>query len=597
VRTALLLSAGAAATDAGPPDPLERAAAELREQLTGVGFRPTELETPADPAAIPDFLTRLRAATATSDDLLLVDRRLVAHTVALRAVTDDPRIDDALLVGTPGAPDPERAVQVDRGTVVGLSSPLHEPLVARAASVGLCRLRGEAAAGLAAAVEELVERSGPQAVAAALRAAPVETLAAATAGAGTRLAAVDRRGMVAERAEAPGSAATVLARRAQVDEDRAWLDAAVKARDGWFTTFLVSPYSRSWARAAAGRGLTPNQVSSASMLTGVLAALLFAWGERPTVIAGALALQLSFTLDCVDGQLSRYTQRFTAFGGWLDSSFDRAKEYLVYGGLAVWGARTGDPGVWSLAAVTVALQTVRHTVDLSFSAHRPPPTPARPRLRGGGDVVSDRDETSGRVLAAASAAEERPLLKWGKRIVVFPIGERFAVITLLAILGTARLIFVVLLGWGVLAAGYTLTGRVLRSRRWAADRTRWLALPAARTVEYVVVLVAGLVVAAAGPATYAAMVALVTRHYDEVYRERALGRPALDTFARAMLARWPVRTGALVVAALAGVAEIVLWIVAVGVGTLTLVDAVRSWQRAGIHGDPAAGQDEEEEAE
>jgi hypothetical protein len=315
------------------------------------------------------------------------------------------------------------------------------------------------------------------------------------------------------------------------------------------------------------------------------------------VIAGALALQLSFTLDCVDGQLSRYTQRFTAFGGWLDSTFDRAKEYLVYGGLAVWGARTGDPAVWSLAAVAVALQTVRHTVDLSFSAHRPPPDPARPRLRGAGDAVADRGEAAGRVLTAASAAEERPLLKWGKRIVVFPIGERFAVITLTAILATPRLTFVVLIGWGMLAAAYTLTGRLLRSRRWAADRTRWLGLPAARAVEYLVVLVAGLVVAGAGPATYAALVALVTRHYDEVYRERALGRPALETFARAMLARWPVRTGALVVAALAGVAETVLWVVAVGVGSLTLIDAIRSWRRAGIRGDRAAGQDEEEEAE
>ena len=67
---------------------------------------------------------------------------------------------------------------------------------------------------------------------------------------------------------------------------------------------------------------------------GVLAALAFATGRTAGMIAGALLLQIAFTADCVDGQLARYTRRFSKLGAWLDSVFDRGKEYVVYAGLA-----------------------------------------------------------------------------------------------------------------------------------------------------------------------------------------------------------------------------------------------------------------------
>jgi hypothetical protein len=54
---------------------------------------------------------------------------------------------------------------------------------------------------------------------------------------------------------------------------------------------------------------------------------------------------------------------------------------------------------------------------------------------------------------------------WVKRVLVFPIGERFAVISLTAALFSPRTTFVVLLAWGALAAGYGLVGRLLRSVR------------------------------------------------------------------------------------------------------------------------------------
>ena len=66
----------------------------------------------------------------------------------------------------------------------------------------------------------------------------------------------------------------------------------------------------------------------------MLAAVWFSAGTRPAQVAGAVLLYLSFVLDCVDGQLARYTRAFSPLGAWLDATFDRVKEYVVYVGLA-----------------------------------------------------------------------------------------------------------------------------------------------------------------------------------------------------------------------------------------------------------------------
>jgi hypothetical protein len=265
------------------------------------------------------------------------------------------------------------------------------------------------------------------------------------------------------------------------DEDRVLLDSAVKANDGFFTTFFVSPYSKYIARWAARRGWTPNQVTTVSLGIGLLAAIAFATGERAGLVAGAVLLQLAFTTDCVDGQLARYTRTFSKLGAWLDSVFDRTKEYLVFAGLAIGASRTGDP-VWVLAGAALALQTVRHMIDFSYpvaqhqalaSARQPPlEHPSDRRSEPTDDAVEadaappDRGLGARIVLgglAAWRSLNRWPGAKWLKKIVAFPIGERFAVISITAAVSSARTTFVVLLAWGGFAAAYKMAGRVLRS--------------------------------------------------------------------------------------------------------------------------------------
>jgi hypothetical protein len=273
------------------------------------------------------------------------------------------------------------------------------------------------------------------------------------------------------------------------DEDEALLDSAVKGSDGFFTTFFVSPYSKYIARWAAHRGLTPNQVTMISLAVGLVAAAAFATGERPGLVAGAILLQLAFTLDCVDGQLARYTRTFSKLGAWLDSIFDRTKEYLVFTGLAIGASRAGDP-VWLLAGAALTLQTARHAIDFSYpatqhqligTAPQPPIEDPfdgpRPAWRLTQPVDAEEEDAvlvpprpaAGRVglrrrLALLWRAGDRsPGIRWVKKMIAFPIGERFAVISITAALFSPRTVFIVLLVYGGFAAVYVLAGRTLRS--------------------------------------------------------------------------------------------------------------------------------------
>jgi phosphatidylglycerophosphate synthase len=277
--------------------------------------------------------------------------------------------------------------------------------------------------------------------------------------------------------------AAAAERIGEYDEDRALLDSAVKALDGFFTTFFVSPYSKYIARWAARRGWTPNGVTTLSVAIGFAAAAAFATGDRWGMISGAILLQLAFTFDCVDGQLARYTRTFTKLGAWLDSIFDRTKEYAVFAGLAIGASQSGDD-VWLLAGAALTLQVLRHSIDFSYpqaehqamGAVRQPPleqvhdvwgaTVPAPHAAETEDVPPPpppRPTLQQRVRAVLRAVDRDPRGRWIKKIVGFPIGERFAAISVTAALFDARATFIVLLAWGGLAASYTIAGRVLRS--------------------------------------------------------------------------------------------------------------------------------------
>ncbi|WP_405622202.1 DUF5941 domain-containing protein [Streptomyces sp. NBC_00076] len=245
---------------------------------------------------------------------------------------------------------------------------------------------------------------------------------------------------------------------AAVDDEAIRLKSAVKARDGFFTTYFISPYSRYIARWCARRGLTPNQVTTASLLTALIAAGCAATGTRGGFVAAGVLLIASFVLDCTDGQLARYSLQYSTLGAWLDATFDRAKEYAYYAGLALGAARGGDD-VWALALGAMVLQTCRHVVDFSFNeANHDATALGKLSLASPTAALSDKLDSVGWTV-------------WIRRMIVLPIGERWAMIAVLTAVTTPRITFYALLIGCAFAATYTTAGRVLRSLTRKAQRT------------------------------------------------------------------------------------------------------------------------------
>ncbi|WP_327382250.1 MULTISPECIES: DUF5941 domain-containing protein [unclassified Streptomyces] len=280
-----------------------------------------------------------------------------------------------------------------------------------------------------------------------------DRLATVVEAAGTAVQRPELGTLVAAVPAGPAEREAATAAVAAVDDEAVRLRTAVKSRDGFFTTFCISPYSRYIARWCARRGLTPNQVTTASLITALIAAGCAATGERWGYVAAGVLLLVSFVLDCTDGQLARYSLQYSTMGAWLDATFDRAKEYSFYAGLALGAARNGDD-VWALAVGSMILMTCRHVVDFSFNeANHDATANTSPTA-----ALSDRLDSVGWTV-------------WIRRMIILPIGERWAMIAVLTAFTTPRIVFYALLVGCAFGALYTTAGRVLRSLTRKATRT------------------------------------------------------------------------------------------------------------------------------
>lgn len=106
-------------------------------------------------------------------------------------------------------------------------------------------------------------------------------------------------------------------------------------------------------RLAVRLHLTANTVTVIGFLIVVAASVLVATGN---LLAGALILTAGSLLDAVDGALARATGGTTAFGGFLDSTLDRAAEAVLFGAIAAYyllsSANPTAPVLLAMVALT-----------------------------------------------------------------------------------------------------------------------------------------------------------------------------------------------------------------------------------------------------
>lgn len=459
-------------------------------------------------ASVSEMVDRLAQLARTSTaDLLIAHADLLTHDTVVADLVLDGRVRTGVLSGSAAASSLQSPpLRITEGRVTASGSAYHRCEAANARLLGMCRIGRADLGSVADVLDELAKLSADPPVewcaelerkraalaaeaatrgvparagrsVAALRDDPLPLLVVGLVRRDVVVTPVRLRALYWGRPQNAGAAEAAFEELQDMDEEAVVLDGVVKDVDGFFTTFLVSPYSRYIARWAARRGLTPNQITVASMGLGLLAAAAFAAGSRLWLISGAVLLQLAFIADCVDGQLARYTRQYSEFGAWLDSTLDRGKEYIVYAGLAT-GSTAAADGIWVMATAALTLQTFRHHVDFSHAAQRRMAhRPIRHRLEAADESPVATPGTGPVAVEQASATTtgtgrkgidalvlfgRRPWVTWVRRIVVLPIGERFALISVTAAVWDARVTFVALLTWGTLAAVYTTTTRVLR---------------------------------------------------------------------------------------------------------------------------------------
>lgn len=382
--------------------------------------------------------------------------------------------------------------------------------------------------------------------------------------------------------------------------------------DGFYSTFVVRKVSKIFTRAALRLGLRPNAITVISFIIGLLAAFSFAGGSRGWLIVGALLLQLSLVIDCVDGEVARATSRFSAVGAWLDASTDRVKEYAAYAGLAAGAAREGLDAWW-IAIVLIVLQTTRHMSDYNFAQLQ--------RLREATVLPRALDDPSdGQVTGWSSAIEASTRLNrvqavhWVKKVIHMPIGERWLVLSVVAVLFNGQVALAALLALASLAFVYTLAGRVTRTLTWKksvapditgapiiaaqlddgpllawwkpALRSRWIwALPMVlRALEMGLIAAVSLI---AFPelitVAFFYLFAVAFHHYDVLYRALAGAAPA--RWLTWVLGGWDGRSVVMVVASVVGLSVFtgtlgfgITWLVLWG-GIVASVQWLRSARR------------------
>ncbi len=206
------------------------------------------------------------------------------------------------------------------------------------------------------------------------------------------------------------------------------LRGASRGNDGAFSMAVIRPLSRRVTAVGLRHGWRPNAVTFVSLLLGLAACGLVATDNRIAWIAAAVLLQASLVVDCVDGEIARFTRRYSALGGWLDAVGDRVKEFAMVGVVAWVAAQRGTP-LWTLAVALLALLAVRHVEDYSYTRR------TRASTVGEGpdllplDALTDLGPSGARTTVSEPPGRRAVVLRTVKQVLHLPIAERYLIMS------------------------------------------------------------------------------------------------------------------------------------------------------------------------
>jgi phosphatidylglycerophosphate synthase len=176
-----------------------------------------------------------------------------------------------------------------------------------------------------------------------------------------------------------GSAATARAAEARL------YDGLGSPVDTALDRVLHRRLSRPITRLAVARGVTPNQVTLASLAAGAAAVFCLAQGTPVLSLAGLALYLLAVVLDHADGEVARLTLTESRLGEWLDIAVDTAVHsgiVIVLGAIAQ--RLAGQGGL--LLGVVAAAGFIGGAVMFKTS-----PPVGGPGIAGVLDALSNRD--------------------------------------------------------------------------------------------------------------------------------------------------------------------------------------------------------------
>ena len=109
-------------------------------------------------------------------------------------------------------------------------------------------------------------------------------------------------------------------------ERRRRLKETSKPREEWWSRVFATPVAYGILLVVADwRSITPNRLTLLSLATTLVACLLITTGGETSLLIAAAAIQVSYILDCMDGQLARYRDASSRFGAFADKWSDYVK--------------------------------------------------------------------------------------------------------------------------------------------------------------------------------------------------------------------------------------------------------------------------------
>jgi phosphatidylglycerophosphate synthase len=457
---------------------------------------------------------------ATTDDLLLLDQNAVIAKPHLELLTDYPRSASVALVATQKNGD----TLVRQNRIASASSQSHKVTLGNRNFAGALRISQNQREHVISALEGAIESRLPGNA--------IDLSLVALTRARVQVDAADLWAAPYARSADNLVRESVASELENLNLGQLRLKMANRANDGFYSVFFLRKFSKLLTWLAVRVKATPNQVTLISFAIGLYSAFCFTKGSFSQTLLGAVLLQISIIVDCVDGELARYTRKFSKLGAWLDAVTDRVKEYMVFLGLAIGAEKSGED-LWVPALVMMLIQTFRHLSDYNFARSV--------KLRAESQFLAPLDYAADFDGIVPTEREPKGRLRyWLGKIIQFPIGERWLVISASAVIGGASFTFTVMPILAAISALVVYRGRIMRTLKMERVPSRgilisaqqdslilklnfikrfdWLTPSLLRAIETLLLLWIFIINEQINTVTFIIIFTIVFHHYDNLYR-------------------------------------------------------------------------------